>query len=141
MTHISFYKNADNKLSVARQLVNKAWCQNLNVLVYVSDDSLADEMDRLLWTMPALSFVPHCRINHPLASATPIQIGSGMDMLAQADVLINLDPDPPSVFSRFDRLLEIVTNEESDLVSSRQRYRFYMERGYDLVTHDLLDRG
>jgi DNA polymerase-3 subunit chi len=62
-----------------------------------------------------------------------------MDTLARADVLINLDPAPPSVFSRFDRLLEIVTQDESDLVASRQRYRFYKERGYQLVTHDLLD--
>jgi DNA polymerase-3 subunit chi len=139
MTHISFYKNADNKLSVARQLVAKAWGQDKNVLIYVSDKTIADEMDRLLWTQPALSFIPHCQDNHRLAGSTPIHIGSRMDTLARADVLINLDPDPPSVFSRFDRLLEIVTLDESDLVASRQRYRFYKERGYHLVTHDLLD--
>jgi DNA polymerase-3 subunit chi len=60
-----------------------------------------------------------------------------MEALTQADIIINLDQEPPSVFSRFDRLLEIVTSEETDLKASRLRYRYYKERGYDLVTHDL----
>ena len=137
MTHISFYTHADNKLNVARQLIAKAWGQKLNVLVYAPDNAIAREMDRLLWIQPALSFIPHCLDDSPLAAVTPVLIGSRMDTLARADIIINLDQEPPSVFSRFDRLLEIVTQEESDLTASRQRYRFYRERGYDLVTHDL----
>jgi DNA polymerase-3 subunit chi len=137
MTHISFYTHAENKLSVARQLIAKAWSQKLNVLVYAPDSAIAREVDRLLWTQPALSFIPHCLDDSPLAATTPILIGSRMEALAQADVIINLDQEPPSVFSRFDRLLEIVTPEESDLMASRQRYRYYKERGYDLATHDL----
>jgi DNA polymerase-3 subunit chi len=137
MTHISFYTHAESKLSVARQLIAKAWSQKLNVLVYAPDSAIAREVDRLLWTQPALSFIPHCLDDSPIAVTTPILIGSRMEALAQADVIINLDQEPPSVFSRFDRLLEIVTPEESDLMASRQRYRYYKERGYDLVTHDL----
>jgi DNA polymerase-3 subunit chi len=137
MTHISFYTHAENKLSVARQLIAKAWSQKLNVLVYAPDNAIAREIDRLLWTQPALSFIPHCLDDSPLAATTPILIGSRMEALAQADIIINLDQEPPSVFSRFDRLLEIVTSEETDLKASRLRYRYYKERGYDLVTHDL----
>lgn len=140
MTHISFYTHAENKLSAARQLIAKAWGQRLNVLVYAPDSVIARDMDELLWTQPALSFIPHCLDDSPLASATPIIIGSRMDALSRADIIINLDHDPPSVFSRFDRLLEIVTPEESDLAASRRRYRYYKERGYDLVTHNLQDR-
>lgn len=137
MTHISFYTHAENKLSVARQLIAKAWSQKLNVLVYAPDKAIAREVDKLLWTQPALSFIPHCLDDSPLAATTPILIGSRMEALARADVIINLDQEPPSVFSRFDRLLEIVTSEETDLKASRMRYRYYKERGYDLVTHDL----
>jgi DNA polymerase-3 subunit chi len=137
MTHISFYTHAENKLSVARQLIAKAWSQKLNVLVYAPDNAIAREIDRLLWTQPALSFIPHCLDDSPLAATTPILIGSRMEALTQADIIINLDQEPPSVFSRFDRLLEIVTSEETDLKASRLRYRYYKERGYDLVTHDL----
>jgi DNA polymerase III subunit chi len=140
VTQISFYTHAENRLTVARQLIAKAWDQKLNVLVYAPDKTSADEIDRLLWTQPALSFIPHCRDEDPRASVTPVLIGTQMDGLARADVIINLDDSPPSVFSRFDRLLEIVTADETDLMASRQRYRFYKERGYELVTHDLQQR-
>lgn len=137
MTHISFYTNAEDKLAVARQLIAKAWGQKLHVFVYVPDKALADELDRLLWTQPALSFIPHCRDGAALAAVTPILIGARADALAHADIMINLDREPPSVFSRFNRLLEIVTTDDADLAASRLRYRFYKERGYDLLTHDL----
>jgi DNA polymerase-3 subunit chi len=141
VTQIGFYTHASDKLSVARQLAAKAWGQKLNVLIYAPDDAVAASIDRLLWTQPALSFVPHCRDSHPLAAVTPVIIGEDADALPSADVLINLGNEPPPVFSRFERLVEIVTDEENDLVQGRQRYRFYKDRGYELVNHDLRDRG
>lgn len=140
MTQVSFYTHAGSKQGVARQLIAKAWEQKLNVLVYTPDAAVASEIDRLLWAQPALSFIPHCADDHPLARKTPILIGTHAEALIRADVIVNLDSQPPSVFSRFDRLLEIVTTEPSDLAASRQRYRYYKERGYDLVTHDLQNR-
>jgi DNA polymerase-3 subunit chi len=141
MTSISFYTHAPDKLSVARQLVAKAWKQKLNVLIYAPDESMAADIDRLLWTQPALSFIPHCRDNSALAASTPILIGERADALASADMLINLSDEPPAVFSRFERLMEIVTRAEEDVLNARQRYRFYKDRGYELVNHDLRNRG
>ncbi len=141
MTSISFYTHAPDKLSIARQLVVKAWGQKLNVLVYAPDESVAASIDRLLWVQPALSFIPHCRDGSPLAAATPVIIGERADALPSADVLINLGSEPPPVFSRFERLMEIVTEDESDVQNGRQRYRFYKDRGYELLSHDLRNRG
>jgi DNA polymerase-3 subunit chi len=137
VTEISFYSHASDKLSVARQLVAKAWSQKLNVLIYAPDEPVAASIDRLLWTQPALSFIPHCRDSHPLANVTPVIIGERADALPSADVLINLGNEPPPVFSRFERLMEIVTEDENDVLSGRQRYRYYKDRGYELVNHDL----
>ncbi len=141
MTSISFYTHAPDKLAIARQLVAKAWGQKLNVLVYAPDEAVAAGIDRLLWTQPALSFIPHCRDSSPLAAATPVIIGSDADALPSADVLINLGDEPPPVFSRFERLMEIVTEDEHDVLRGRQRYRFYKDRGYELLNHDLRNRG
>ena len=137
MTEISFYTRAANKLTVARQLVAKARDKKLNVLVYAPDQMLAAEIDKLLWTQPALGFVAHCRDTDPLATVTPVLIGTQADHLPSADVIINLSDEPPPVFSRFERLMEIVTDDETDLKSGRVRYRYYKERGYLLVNHDL----
>lgn len=140
MTSISFYSHASDKFAVLRQLVAKAWGQGLNVMIYAPDESVAASIDRLLWTQPALSFVPHCRDTHPLANVTPVIIGERADALQRADVLINLGKEPPSIFSRFERLLEIVSEDEEDVLSGRQRYRYYKDRGYELVNHDLRTR-
>lgn len=141
MTEISFYSHAQDKLNVARQLVAKARERKLNVLIYAPDASVAASIDRLLWTQPALSFIPHCLDSSPLAAATPVIIGEDADALPSADLLINLGDDPPPMFSRFERLMEIVTEDESDIRSGRRRYRFYKDRGYELVNHDLRSKG
>ena len=64
-------------------------------------------------------------------------IGELADAVAQADVMINLHHERPPAFSRFQRLLEIVSTSAEDVEQGRQRYRFYRERGYALTTVDL----
>ena len=137
MTEISFYTFAADRLAVLRQLAAKAYGQKRNVLIHTADPALAENVDRMLWANPPLSFLPHCRDSGALARQTPILIGVNVDSLAKADVLINLDDNHPAQFSRFDRVLEIVTTDEEDRARGRQRYRFYQERGYSIKTHDL----
>ncbi len=140
MTEVSFYSHAPGKLTVARQLVAKALEQKLNVLIYVSDPAIADELDRMLWTHPPLSFIPHCRDANPLAPLTPVLIGTQADALSSADIIINLSDELPPIFGRFTRLMEIVTDEEPDLGLARERYRHYKNCGYALVNHNLQNR-
>ena len=52
-------------------------------------------------------------------------------------VLVNLRDEAPPHFSRFERLMEIVTRDASDREHARERFRFYRERGYEIHTHDL----
>ena len=137
MTEISFYTFAESRLAVARQLAAKAAARGLRVMIYAPDATVADAIDVLLWTTPPQSFLPHCRDTHSLAAETPVLIGEHADALAQADVMINLHRERPPAFSRFQRLLEIVSTDAEDIEQGRHRYRFYRERGYALTTVDL----
>lgn len=137
MTEITFYTFAEDKLDVARRLVAKAYAQGKQVMVYAPDAATADAIDRLLWTTPALGFVPHCRDTDALASETPVLIGANADALPRADVMINLHHDRPPAFARFERLLEVVSQDGDDREQSRARYRFYQERGYAITPLDL----
>ena len=137
MTEIRFYTFAENRLSVARQLAAKAVSRGMQVMIYTPDAGLAEKLDILLWTTPAQSFLPHCRDTHALAAYTPVLIGEQGDALGQADVMINLHHERPPAFSRFQRLLEIVSTQTEDIEQGRLRYRFYRERGYALSTIDL----
>jgi len=137
MTEITFYTFADNPLDVARRVAAKAHGQGKQVMIYAPDAAVADAIDRLLWTTPALSFVPHCRDTDPLAAETPVLIGANADALRSADVMINLHFEQPAAFARFERLVEIIGQDDAGREQGRMRYRFYQTRGYAMKTHDL----
>lgn len=137
MTSVNFYFNAADKLQVACRLATKAVAQGKRVLIYAPEPDTAQRIDRLLWTWPATGFLPHCRVGEPLAADTPVLIAEEADAGLGCDVLLNLAAQTPPAFERFDRLLEVVSREDADRQSARERFRFYRERGYPLADHDL----
>ncbi|MBM3342238.1 MAG: DNA polymerase III subunit chi [Betaproteobacteria bacterium] len=137
MTQIDFYTHVANKLQVACKLAAKAHAQGLRVAVLCPDAASAQSLDRMLWTSPPLAFVPHCFASHPLAARTPVVIDHENAAPAHDEVLLNLRAQWPPVFSRFQRLLEIVSEDEDDRAAARERYKFYHERGYQIRTHNL----
>ena len=141
MTTIDFYFNAEDRLQVACRLAGKAALRKKRLLIYSPHAELAQRIDRMLWTSPAIGFVPHCLAGDPLAADTPVLIASDADADANCDVLLNLSDDCPPRFERYDRLLEIVSLEEQDRRSGRERYKFYRDRGYAIENHDLGSGG
>jgi len=137
MTEVLFYTNAADKLHAACQLSSKALSRKMRVMILTPEAQVTDRLSRLLWTTPATGFNPHCRSADRLASITPIIIDHATEPVAHEEVLINLRNDMPSYFSRFQRLVEIVSRDEDDRASARERYRFYRDRGYEITTHDL----
>ena len=137
MTSIDFYTGADDPLDVAARIVAKAWRQHGHVRVLTPDSATTEALDRRLWTVPATGFLPHCRLASPLAAQTPILVDDVLDHEGEACVLVNLPPDPPPFFSRFERMVEVVTSDGPDRDGARARWRFYRDRGYPLESHDL----
>jgi DNA polymerase-3 subunit chi len=139
MTSIDFYTHVADRLAVAGKIVVKALAQHAHVRVLTPDAAATEALDRLLWLQPATGFLPHCRLSSPLAAETPVWIDHVMEHQGPASVLINLHESPPPFFSRFERLAEIVSVD--DAVAARERFRFYRERGYELRTHNMAERG
>ncbi|MGH8688689.1 MAG: DNA polymerase III subunit chi [Burkholderiales bacterium] len=137
MTGIDFYFNAADKLQVACRLAGKAMGQGKRLLIFAPEPTVAQGIDRLLWTWPATGFVPHCAMHDALAARTPVLIGADASTEAACDVLLNLSAETPPAFERFDRLLEVVSRDDGDREAARQRYRFYRDRGYRIADHDL----
>jgi DNA polymerase-3 subunit chi len=139
MTSIDFYTHVADRLEIAARLVAKAFAQHGCVRVLTPDAATTDALDRALWLRPPIAFLPHCRVGSALAGETPIWVDHLDDHPGPATVLINLLPTPPSFFSRFERLAEIVGVEDADTAAGRERYRYYRERGYELRTHSLAE--
>ncbi len=72
-----------------------------------------------------------------LAPETPIVIDYLGTEPAHDQVLLNLKTEWPPLFSRFQRLIEIVSTEDEDRRLARERFKFYRDRGYEIRTHDL----
>jgi DNA polymerase-3 subunit chi len=142
LTSIDFYFNAGDRLAVACRLAGKALQQKKRVLIYAPRADDAQRLDRLLWTAPAVSFIPHCMAHDPLAADTPVLIATG-DEASGTDcaVLINLAADQPPFFERHERLLEIVSQDEEQVLAGRARFKYYRERGYAMRSHDLAKDG
>ena len=137
MTELLFYTNAADKLHAACQLSSKALLRKMRVMILTPGVHVTDKLSRLLWTTPSIGFNPHCRSADRLASITPIIVDHATEPVIHEEVLINLCNDTPSYFSRFHRLVEIVTRDQDDRALARERYRFYRDRGYEITTHDL----
>jgi DNA polymerase III subunit chi len=137
VTTIDFYFNAEDRLQVACRLAAKALAQKKRLLIYAPEPEFANRIDKLLWTWPAIGFVPHCALHDPLAPETPVLIASDPDMPPACELLLNLGAECPPHFERFERLLEIVPADEAERQAGRSRYRFYLERGYKISNHDL----
>ncbi|MDP2786849.1 MAG: DNA polymerase III subunit chi [Pseudomonadota bacterium] len=137
MTRIDFYLNASSKAEVVRKLASKAFHAEKRILIFTRDEVRARELDAYLWTSQQFSFLPHVLCGHRLADKTPVLIGDDPEKLLRPDVLINVAAEIPDWFSRFDRLLEIVTEDPLDKEVARNRFRYFKERGYPLEIHDL----
>ena len=137
MTEIFFYTHVENKFLVACQLSNKVLRDKRKMMVFAPDESVAAKIDRLLWTTPPLGFLPHCAVDHALAAQTPIVISCDADKLAYDDVLLNLHNEVQPFFSRYQRLIEIVSTDADDSAAARKRYKFYQDRGYAIKSHNL----
>ncbi|TAK45799.1 MAG: DNA polymerase III subunit chi [Betaproteobacteria bacterium] len=138
MTRIDFYFNAADRLQVACRLAGKAVAQRRRVVIFAPQAEVAQRIDRLLWTWPATGFVPHCRAGDALAAETPVLIAhDAADAASASEVLLNLDAACPDFFERYERLLEIVSQEDADRLAARTRYAWYRDRGYAMRSHDL----
>jgi DNA polymerase-3 subunit chi len=137
MTQIDFYFNVADKLATACRIALKAYGLGHRMLVFCPDSEVASRVDGWLWMTPATGFIPHCAPANPLAPVTPIVIDHRGDEPVGDQILINLRPEWPPFFSRFERLVEIVSVDDEDRERGRERFKFYRERGYEIRRHDL----
>jgi len=135
MTQVDFYTHVEDKLLFACQLTRKVYGQKRPLVIYAADFAVASKIDNLLWSSPSVGFIPHCPAEHRLAAQTPVLIAREQHEFPHHDVLVNLHDQWPPFFSRFERLVEIVSTDEADQAGARERFRFYRDRGYEIRTH------
>ncbi len=151
MTRIDFHYNVPDKLHYCCRLSRKILRAGQRAVLFHDDDAVIAQLDTLLWTFASTDFVPHVRARDALAGQTPLLLASSVDLnpdasaldqhLAHNDILVHLSANAPPSFASFTRLIEVVSQDESDRVVARARVKHYRERGYVVQMHDMQKVG
>ena len=138
MTKVDFYiLQSGSREHPACKLIEKAFGLGHRIYVHAGSEEQLEKIDNLLWTYRPGSFIPHQRYQSDSGENSPVQLGIHEAPNVDSDVLINLAPEVPLFFSRFQRVAELVGSDEQAKVLGRQNYQFYRDRGYSLNTHNL----
>ncbi|WP_157729956.1 DNA polymerase III subunit chi [Bacterioplanes sanyensis] len=143
MTRVNFYILGDTqesaRLQFACRLIQQAVTrQKCDVLVQVDDEAQARALDELLWVFQPDAFVPHALLD-PSGSIeeAPVHIGWHNDPGPHHQLLVNLSTQLPAFFARFERLSEVVVQQQDVLHYTREHYRHLRDRGYPITDHDM----
>lgn len=141
MTSIDFYilgaTNAIDRINFACRLVEKVSGLGHKIYIHTDNEKQAIWLDKHLWTFKPDAFLPHNIVGNAELPDAQIQIGWQAHPANHNDVLINLADPIPTFFSRFQRVLEVVIQDEKILEQTRQHYKFYKDRGYQVTYQDL----
>ena len=141
MTRVDFHSKVPDKIAYACRLVRKARAADLKVVVFAADRAQMAAFDEALWTFSEQDFLPHVPAGDELAAVTPVILThDAAQALPHHQVLVNLSRETPAHFARFERMFEIVSTDDDDLLAGRARYRQYQQRGYPL-THFEADKS
>ena len=139
MTQIDFYilpeTTSEARWLFACRLIDKVQRMGIRVLVAMDSEAEARQFDELLWTFKPESFIPHQLINS--GKPAPVEITFTQEAGDHQHLLLNLCMTTPAYFSRFERMSEVVIQEEQSLAASRNRFSFYKSRGYPIETRKL----
>ena len=144
MTQVDFYilegDSDDARLRLACRIIDKATEADQHVFVNATSDIDAQKLDELLWTFSQGSFIPHKIVRDGIDAAPlePVVIGLNRGPLGERwDLMINIAAEVPEFFSRYQRVAEVVDGNATRREQSRDRYRFYRDRGCSLNTHQV----
>ena len=150
MARIDFHSNVSDKLEYVCRLTRKIWSateegQSVRQIVIVGEKTDLQKLDELLWTFSSTDFLPHCFIEDEAAIDTPIVLtdhfaSPAFGVISHADVMIHvgmrMPQDVPALVERFPRIVEVVTVNEAERLSGRERFKAYRDLGHELHNFD-----
>lgn len=120
------------------KLIEKIYRSEQFCYVLVDSDQQAEQLDKLLWTFRAGSFIPHQIYQDSLPKLErTILIGKNVIPEHWQAVIVNLSTAYPPLKTEGQRILEILDSSEESRQAGRERYRHYQNCGVTITTHKL----
>ncbi|HEX5806058.1 MAG TPA: DNA polymerase III subunit chi [Macromonas sp.] len=142
MTEVAFHFNVPDKTLYLCRLLRKVVAAGKRALVLLPAP-LVPTVDQALWTFSQEDFLAHAleQDTPTVKQRSAIVLASQVCDAGHQQVLINCLAELPPGFERFERVLEIVGSDEAERAQARQRWRAYVQQGYDLIRHDVAQRA
>ena len=129
MTYIDFYFNVENKFNKIHEVLEREIFRKRKIFISVNDLNSAEALSNFLYTYSPSSFLPH--VIGQQEERASIHIDWDHKSVTD-DFMINLTSEISPSFSRYLRLIEIVSQNEEDKKTARDRLKFYRDRGYEI---------
>jgi len=133
MTYIDFYFNVENKFNKIHEVLEREIFRKRKIFISVNDLNSAEALSNFLYTYSPSSFLPH--VIGQQEERASIHIDWDHKSVTD-DFMINLKSEISPSFSRYLRLIEIVSQNEEDKKTARDRLKFYRDRGYEIQLID-----
>jgi DNA polymerase-3 subunit chi len=117
------------------ELARRAFESGQRTLIYARSAEQAEQLDEKLWAFDESAFVPHQIAGDEDDAITPVLIvAPGVQTPGRALVINLRDEIAPGTF---ERVLEVVPDDESQRAGSRERWKTYKAAGMDVAKHDM----
>ncbi|OHV07727.1 DNA polymerase III subunit chi [Kushneria phosphatilytica] len=141
MTRIDFYilpqPTLDARLDFACRLAETIHRKGYRLHIHTEDEAMGREFDERLWNFRFDAFVPHALLGEAGEPPAPVTIGWQDTPEPGIEALLNLHPQIPAWFSRFERVAEIINQHQGILNAKRECWQTYKSRGYSVQAHHI----
>jgi DNA polymerase-3 subunit chi len=107
----------------------------------LGDGPLLQELDSALWSLTETEFLTHCLVDAPediLSRSRVVLVPAHVQQShPEFPILVNLSTQMPSGFEVYTRVIEVVSTDDDDKDSARNRWKAYTQLGYAISRHDL----
>lgn len=118
------------RLHFVCRLCEKAMAARQHTAVLCADEAMAAQLNALLWSFRAESFIPHALSDDALAAHAAVMLLIAPERAAQTNVFINLSADElPDIPHGCQRVFEVVDQSPAVLAVTRRRFKHYRARG------------
>ena len=138
MTRVDVHFNipAAGRLLYGCRLIRKIYRSGARLVILDPERTTLERLDQALWTFSPLDFIPHVMAGDALSGTSPVLLATRIDdALPHHEILLNLGGEPPPYLSRFERLIDLVADDEPSRQAGRERWRHYSERGYPITRY------
>ncbi|MFL3647997.1 MAG: DNA polymerase III subunit chi [Oceanospirillaceae bacterium] len=124
-----------SRYPVLCRLLEKAEAASQAVYILCQDEAEVAHLDQYLWAFKPDAFIAHACADQTIDSSIILGHPDSVVVPKHKDICINLCSDLAP--KEYERIIELVTQEHTMLITTREHFRAYQESGRTMQYHKL----